>query len=241
MRILITNDDGIEAVGIRLLVEWAKKLGEVTVVAPKVEQSGKSQGIDLLNPVQVKKSDIFDGVRAFAVDSTPADCIRFGVLALEEEFDIVFSGINRGMNIGRDIVYSGTVGAIYEAVSVSHKAIAFSTFPDTLEAAATHLDSVYSFIVDNGLLDINPIYNVNIPATVKDIKITRQGKSCYRDKFHPIENDMYAQTGYYFCDDDDTDMSLDTIAVNNDLVSITPMQIDRTNKEVFDLLKKRFS
>ena len=78
MKILITNDDGIDALGIRLLAEWAKKLGEVTVVAPKTEQSAKSHAIELSKPVEIKKVDFMEGVTAYAMDSTPADCIRFG-------------------------------------------------------------------------------------------------------------------------------------------------------------------
>ena len=77
MRILITNDDGIYAEGIALLVEWAKVLGEVTVAAPKVEQSGKSHAINFTAPVEIRKVDVFSGVEAYEVDSTPADCIRF--------------------------------------------------------------------------------------------------------------------------------------------------------------------
>ena len=113
MRILIVNDDGIDTLGIRLLATWAKKYGEVTVVAPKVEQSGKSQAIEFVQPVEIKKVPFMEGVTAYSMASTPADCVRFGFVGLNQTYDLVLSGINRGVNVGSDIVYSGTVGAIF--------------------------------------------------------------------------------------------------------------------------------
>lgn len=236
MRILITNDDGIEALGIKLLVEWAKKLGEVTVVAPKVEQSGKSHGIELVHPIEVlDRSDLY-GVEAYSVDSTPADCVRFGILGMKRRYDLVLSGINKGTNLGKDIVYSGTVGAIFEAVALDHKALAFSTFPDTLEAAANYLDDAYSFIEKNRLLDLNPIYNINIPEKSVGVKITRQGASYFADEFVPIGNSLYSQRGYYTPDKDRNDLTLDAVAVNHGYISVTPMQNDRTEIDIFKRL-----
>ena len=236
MRILITNDDGIEALGIKLLVEWARKLGEVTVVAPKVEQSGKSHGIELVHPIEVlDRSDLY-GVEAYSVDSTPADCVRFGILGMKRQYDLVLSGINKGANLGKDIVYSGTVGAIFEAVALDHKALAFSTFPDTLEAAATYLDDAYCFIEENNLLRLNSIYNINIPENAVGVKITRQGASYFADEFVPIGNNMYSQRGYYTPDKDQNNLTLDAVAVNHGYISVTPMQNDRTEIDIFKRL-----
>lgn len=237
MKILITNDDGIEALGISLLIDWAKKLGEVTVVAPKIEQSGKSHGIELVHPIEVlDRSDLY-GVEAYSVDSTPADCVRFGILGMKRKYDLVLSGINRGANLGKDIVYSGTVGAIFEAVALNHKAIAFSTLPDSLNDAAAYLDMAYSFIEENKLLDLNPIYNVNIPQIASGVKITRQGASYFADEFVPIGNNMYSQKGYYTADADQNDIELDAVAINHGLISITPMQNDRTELSVYNKIK----
>ena len=115
MRILITNDDGINAKGLLPLAQWAQRLGDVTVIAPKVEQSGKSHGIEIHKAFEVKKVDFAPGIEAYSVDSTPADCVRIAILGMKKQFDLVISGINRGLNIGRDTIYSGTVGAIFEA------------------------------------------------------------------------------------------------------------------------------
>ena len=237
MRILITNDDGIDALGIKLLTSWAKSLGEVTVVAPKIEQSGKSHGIELIHPIEIKQVDYMDGVTAYSVDSTPADCVRFGILGMGKTYDLVLSGINRGANLGKDIVYSGTVGAIFEAAALKHKALALSTYPNTLEASAIYLDRVYDFLCRNALLEKNPIYNINIPANASDIRITRQGESYFLDEFVPLENNMYAQRGRYIDDPDGENTEIDAVAMQKGMISVTPMQFTRTNMAVFEELK----
>ena len=99
MRILITNDDSISSSVLPRFVKWAMGLGEVTVVVPKHEQSGKSQAIDFRNAVEVKRVDLVEGCEAYTVDSTPADCVRFAVTGLKREYDVVFSGINCGYNL----------------------------------------------------------------------------------------------------------------------------------------------
>ena len=121
MRILITNDDGIQASGLIPLVKWAMKLGQVTVIAPKVEQSGKSHGIEIHKSFALEKVELVDGVEAYALDSTPADCVRYAILGRKEQFDLVISGINRGLNVGADIMYYRTVGAICEAANDTGK------------------------------------------------------------------------------------------------------------------------
>ena len=95
MRILITNDDGINAEGIRVLCAWARTKGDVTVVAPKVEQSGKSHAIDFTRPIEIKEVALADDITVWSMDSTPADCVRFAVLGMKWQFDLVISGINR--------------------------------------------------------------------------------------------------------------------------------------------------
>ena len=233
MRILISNDDGVNTLGIRLLAEWAKKLGEVVVVAPKVEQSAKSHAIEIIHPIEIKEVDFIDGVRAYAVDSTPADCVRFGLLGLGEKFDLVFSGINKGINVGDDIVYSGTVGAAEEAAKLGVKSIAFSSEPNDQAIAATYLDKVYQYIVENRLLEINDMYNINIPAKVKDIRITYQGTAYYSDRFRKLDGDMYIQEGEPIPDVMPNDSNRDTVAFFDGYISITPLQVTRTNMDVY--------
>lgn len=236
MRILITNDDGIFAEGIRLLVEWARTKGEVTVVAPKVEQSGKSHAIDFTRPIEIKKVELMEGVRAFSMDSSPADCIRFAVLGMEERYDLILSGINRGFNLGKDIVYSGTAGAIFEGGRLGIPGIAFSTDPDTLDGARAHLDRAYNFIMENRLLEENLLYNVNLPNSHGRIRITKQGGIYFKDEFRYLGDDMWEQTGYII-NENEGDAELDTDSVRDGFVSITPLVNERTNTAVFYKIK----
>lgn len=239
MRILITNDDGIFAPGIVPLVEWAKKHGEVTVVAPKVEQSGKSHAIEFVKPFEIKKIDLWDGVDSYSCDSTPADCVRFGIMGLNKEYDLVLSGINRGVNLGVDMIYSGTVAAIFEASYWKHKALAISTYPDTLHNAAAQLDVLYNYIEENKLFEYNDIYNVNIPAFSKGIKITSQGTPYFSDRFEPLGNDMYLQKGERIPDESPEDLSRDTVATENGYISITPITLSRLSTYAFRKLKDK--
>ena len=236
MRILITNDDGINAPGIRVLAEWAKGFGEVTVVAPKTEQSGKSHAIDFTRPIEIKKVEYMEGVTAYSMDSTPADCIRFAHFGLKEEYDLVLSGINRGFNLGKDIVYSGTAGAIFEAARLGINAIAFSTHPVNFDSAAKYLDKSYRFITDNNLFDLCRLFNVNIPDGEGEIRITRQGGIYFHDDFVYRGDDIWEQTGYII-NDNEGDASLDTDSVRDGFISITPLLSDRTNMPVYEKIK----
>lgn len=236
MRILITNDDGINAEGIRVLAEWARTKGEVTVVAPKVEQSGKSHAIDFTRPIEIKKVEFMEGVEVYSMDSTPADCVRFAYIGLKGKYDILFSGVNRGFNLGKDIVYSGTAGAIFEGGRLGIPGIAFSTEPKSFDAARKYLEKVYSFIMDNRLLEKNMLYNVNIPGCDGEIRITRQGGIYFEDEFKPLGNDMWEQTGH-IVNENEGDAEFDTDTVRNGFISITPLVCGRTNMAVFEEIK----
>ena len=238
MRILITNDDGYSAEGIRALALWAKKLGEVTVIAPKVEQSGKSHAIDFTRPIEIKEVDEIPVVRTVYVDSTPADCVRYAILGEGEKYDLVLSGINRGVNMGVDLVYSGTCGAIFEAGRLGHKGIAFSAYYDTnFEAEAKELDTIWSFIEKNDLLAENDLYNINIPKASKGIKVTKQGSAYFSDEFVRVDGDIFEQRGHKIEDVCPEDMSRDTVATEAGYITITPLMTTRTNMNVFEKLK----
>lgn len=237
MRILITNDDGISAPVLPKFVEWAKKLGSVTVVAPKYEQSGKSQAIDFNREVEIKRVELSDGCEAYAMDSTPADCVRFATIGLHRTYDIVFSGINRGYNLGHDIAYSGTVGAIMEAARTGLKAIAFSTdYNSSFDNALSELDGVYDYIVSKDLLSTVGLLNVNIPPQKsRGISITRQGGMFYSDEFVSRGNDMYIQVGAPIVSES-KDLSVDINAILNGHISISPLTHVCTDLEAYDKL-----
>lgn len=237
MKILITNDDGIDSQPMALLAKWAMKHGEVTVVVPKVEQSGKSQAIEFRSPFEIKRVDFIEGCEAYTVDSTPADCVRFAINGLGRKYDIVFSGINRGYNLGEDISYSGTVGTILEAGRMGVNAIALSADIGDFEHALSELDSVYEFIIKNDLLSHAKLLNVNFPTTKsRGIVITYQGSMFYSDDFVSYGNDMYLQVGepLKYCDED---ISSDIIAVQKGYISITPLTFKKTDLVAYDRLK----
>ena len=237
MRILITNDDGIQASQLIPLIRWAQKLGEVTVAAPKVEQSAKSHGIEIHKPFEVKEVDLVPGIKCYAVDSTPADCVRYAVLGMEQEFDLVISGINRGLNIGSDILYSGTCAAVFESARLGIPAVAFSTEPRSYEQAIEHMDRVWDFVTDNQLLKVHSWYNINIPADPKTIRITRQGGPYYSDEFHPVGNDLYQPHGKDI-HVDSGNPELDTDSALSGYITVMPLTIDRTDLAIFRQLKQ---
>ena len=238
MRILIVNDDGMNAAALPHLIRWARKLGEVTCVAPKYEQSGKSQAIDFVQPREIKKALIAPDIEIWAMDSTPADCVRFGVTGLHADYDLILSGINRGYNLGDDIAYSGTVGAIMEGGRLGIPSVALSTDVDTLDTALGMLDAWWVFMEERKLLQQGILYNVNFPrkADPRGVCITYQGGEFYSDAFEYQGNDLYLQVGapvqYDRCD-----LSIDIDAVRAGYISVTPMTFNKTDWRVLEALK----
>lgn len=234
MKILITNDDGIRAPGLRVLADWAAALGEVVVCAPSCQQSGKSHAITIGQPFRILPSDAVPGAEAYEIDGTPVDCVRYALIGLGRRFDLVLSGVNRGYNAGDDIVFSGTVGAAMEAARMEQNAIALSASPaDTPENFARQLPKVYDFLISRKLFDRCRLFNVNIPPEPRGILWTRQGGTCYTDEFVPKGDGLYAQEGEcrYLKTDDP---SLDTGALAAGYVSITPLTLTRTDFAVYD-------
>jgi len=238
MRILVTNDDSISSEVLLPLAKWAKQFGEVTVVVPKQEQSGKSHCIELHKAFEVKQVSFDDpDIKAYTVDSSPADCVRFAIEGLKLTPDFVISGINRGLNLGIDMLYSGTVGAIFEAACFDLPAIALSTVPGGFDEAMVALDEVKDFFLKHDLLKKHSLYNVNIPINHKGIRITRMGGRYYADDFPLQGNDLYIPTGKSVWEDSG-DYSIDTNAALTGYISVLPLTLNRTNMDVFDDLSK---
>ena len=237
MRILITNDDGAGAAQLLPLIRWSRKLGDVTVVVPKFEQSGKSHSIEIHKPFEAKQIALAEDVTIWAVNSTPADCVRFACSGLKMTFDLVISGVNRGLNMGHDTMYSGTFGAACEAVNNGITAVALSTSVKYYDHATDHLDEIFSFLKINRMLELNNLYNVNIPADPKGIRITRQGGAYFIGEFQAMGNDMYIPVGSPN-PASNTDLTLDTVAHRHGYISISPMTTDRTNWNIFHTLEK---
>ena len=235
MRILITNDDSVSAAQLIPLIKWCQQYGDVTTVVPKFEQSGKSHGIELHKPYEIKTVRLGPGIDVYTVDSTPADCVRYAVLGLGQEYDLVISGINRGYNLGTDIMYSGTAAAAFEAANLGLKAIAVSTSFEYYPHAMAHLDMIAAFFREHRLLDKHTLYNVNIPPQPNAIRITRQGGPYYSDDFEALGNDMYKPRGrcVYI---NRNDLTLDTDATRSGYITVTPLTLDRTHLALFHTL-----
>lgn len=186
-KILITNDDGITSDGIRRLAEAAKRYGEVWVIAPESQRSAMSHCINLRDPIYVYEAPEFpvEGVHAYKISGTPADCVRLGMLNLVPggKADLVLSGINYGYNSGTDVQYSATVGAALEAASSGVQAIAVSEGAcDCHEVTDAYLDRMLSEAISSPL-PYNQIWNINFPqcpigelkGILRDRKVAENG------------------------------------------------------------------
>ncbi|MBU1045195.1 MAG: 5'/3'-nucleotidase SurE [Candidatus Omnitrophica bacterium] len=247
MRILLTNDDGINSDGLYALYLSLSKKFEVTVCAPEAEQSAIGHAITLSKPLRVKeiiKNKKFFG---YAVNGTPADCVKIAVRCiLKQKPHMIISGINHGPNLGSDIMYSGTVSAATEGTILGIPSIAISL--------ATYEKHDFSFAADfactlakkfekKGIED-GVLLNVNIPSVekskIKGVRITRQGKSLYKEEFvkrlDPRGRIYYWLTGkvQWIKKTDDTDIR----AIEENFVSITPLQFDLTAYRAIENLKK---
>ena len=239
MRILVTNDDGINSNGLEILVKFAQKFGDVICIAPKEEQSGKSHCIVIKEPFTVEKcDDIVDGVSTYVVDSTPADCVRIAKYFLLEEFDVVFSGINNGYNLGEDILYSGTVGAASEAILCGKKAIAFSTKRNCFNNIIDELEKIYKIIEEKQLLEVHDFWNINICDNPLGVKYTSQGVTNFDAYYEQLENSYVLSKGG---PDLSKDLNLDTDvnAIYHNYISISPLTVDRTNYNILKNLNNK--
>jgi len=242
--ILITNDDGIYAPGILQLYKSLKEIGSVTVVAPLIEKSAVGHAITISDPlrvIEVERDGMFFG---FAVNGTPADCVKLGIQCiLKNKPDLVVSGINLGPNTATNIIYSGTVSAAAEAVIMGIPAMAVSLTSFTskdFSYAGKIAVQIALGILKNGLPE-ETLLNVNVPAVpeneINDIIVTRQGKGRYQEAFDkrtdPNNRTYYWLTGKRMLLDKDQDV--DDLAAMNNNVSVTPIHYDLTN---YDFLKE---
>lgn len=232
MKILVSNDDGVHATGIRVLSEAMQTLGEVVVVAPDRNHSGASHSLTLENPLRVE-TVLHNGF--FAVKGTPTDCVHLAVNQLiQPQPDIVVSGINHGANLGDDVLYSGTVAAAMEGRYLGLPAVAFSLVGDSHFATAAHFATRLVQGLMQNPLPADQILNVNIPdlplAEIKGIRVTRLG--CR----HPaeaviVEKDPRGRPIYWVGPPgptQDAGEGTDFAAIDAGYVSITPLQVDMT-------------
>jgi 5'-nucleotidase len=239
MRILISNDDGINAPGIRALQAGLSTIADVSVVAPETERSAVGHAITIANPLRVR--EVLDHGKKFgwAVDGTPADCVKIALKALmDKKPDVLVSGINHGANLATNVIYSGTVSAATEGTILGIPSIAVSLCtwdknPD-FSVAVKYAIEIAKVTAKNGLPK-GTLLNVNVPAThenkIKGIKVCRQSHCIFEVEFDkrsdPRGMDYYWQGGKMKINDPDS--NTDIIALEKGYVTITPIQYDLTN------------
>lgn len=232
MKILVSNDDGIHADGLRYLREAMTSIGEVVVVAPDRNRSGASNSLTLENPIRV---DILQEGARYSVHGTPTDCVHFAVNKLLKPWpDIVVSGINHGANLGDDVIYSGTVAAATEGRHMGLPAVAVSLVGDQHFATAAHYARMIVAQLRLHPLPSEQILNVNVPdlplEQIKGIKITRLGNR-YRGEEMIEALDPRNKPIYWIGppgEKQDASEGTDFHAIEQGYVSITPLHVDMT-------------
>jgi 5'-nucleotidase len=237
--ILVTNDDGITAPGIRNLVEAVKDLGQVVVVAPDKPQSGMGHAITIGHPLRMSKMTLFDGVEAWQTNGTPVDCVKLAVdKVLHRRPDLCLSGINHGANHSINVIYSGTMSAAMEASIEGIPSIGFSLLNYSMEADFSLSRKVVRTLVKKILgkeQDEHLLLNVNIPsideASLAGIRICRQAYGKYEEDFierqDPHQRKYYWLTGAFTNLDKEEDT--DVWALEHNYVSVVPVSIDFTD------------
>lgn len=247
--ILVTNDDGIMAPGIRNLVEAVRGLGKVVVVAPDKPQSGMGHAITIGNPLRLQPMHhVFEGVEAWSCSGTPVDCVKLAVdKVLRRKPDLCLSGINHGANHSINVIYSGTMSAAVEAAIESIPSIGFSLLDYSVEADFGPARKYVRIIVEQVLsqpMDKHLILNVNFPAVpdnlIKGIKVCRQAYAKYEEDFvernDPNKRKYYWLTGKFVNFDRGRDT--DVWALEHNYVSVVPVQFDMTNYVLKSKLEK---
>lgn len=236
--ILVTNDDGITAPGIKALVEAMKTIGEVVVVAPDSPQSGMGHAITINKPLRLQRMEIFEGVKSFSCSGTPVDCVKLANnKVLDRKPDLCVSGINHGSNSSINIIYSGTMSAAVEASLEQIPSIGFSLSDYAVEAdfsaSKEYAITIAKQVLENGIPK-STLLNVNIPKLpfelIKGMRICRQAvakwEEEYIERIDPFGKKYYWLTGKFVNYDHGEDT--DEWSLANGYVSVVPVQHDLT-------------
>ena len=242
IKILISNDDGINSEGLHVLADSLRDLGEIFIVAPDREQSAASHALSLHNPLRI--DEISENI--FSVDGTPTDCINLAVNGIlkDKRPDIVISGINKGENLGDDITYSGTVSAAMEGTLLGIPSIAVSIASRKnfdFDTASYYALIIAKYVIDKSLPP-GTLLNVNVPnlpkSKIKGIKVTTQGKRVYGEPI--VEKIDPRGRKYYWIGGDELRFlnikDSDLVAVTQGFVSVTPIKLDLTDSDFLKTL-----
>lgn len=246
MKILVSNDDGIDSAGIYALVNSLKEIAEVTVVAPHKEQSAVGHAITMQTPLRVFEYHRDGKFFGYAIDGTPADCVKIGIRNIMNEYpDLMVSGINHGSNTAVNIIYSGTVSAAREAAIMEVPSMAVSVTSHSVNdfSFAAEIAKKLALEIHRNGLPNGTMLNVNVPNVAENeiagILITKQGKSkwddVYEKRVDPYGRNYYWLTGNLIELDDS--LEYDQIAIKNKFVSVTPVHFDLTDYEMYKKMK----
>jgi 5'-nucleotidase len=249
--ILLTNDDGLYAAGLRTLLEVMEEFGKVVMISAMESQSGMSQALTVKNPVRVKLLDESEKHRIYTCNGTPTDSVKLAVNQLLERYpDWIVSGINHGANASVSVLYSGTMAAAIEGClyGISSAGFSLNSFSPTADFSVckTYIRIIMEKLAEEPLPQ-GVCLNVNIPAAeqkdIKGIKICRQSKGNWKEEFDkrkdPMGKTYYWLTGYFNNQEPDAD-DTDEWALANNYVSVVPVTVDMTAHWFIDKLKEKF-
>lgn len=236
--IFISNDDGIEAPGLRYLIETVSPVGHVIVAAPTSAQSGKASAITVDEPLRIERRPDCCGAEMYAINGTPVDCVKLGLHAiLPKKPDLMLSGINHGSNSGNSLIYSGTMGAAMEACMAGIDAVGFSLLHHSWEADFSQCGPVIRRIIEQVLTQGLPkgiCLNVNIPARCipKGIKVTESSRGQWTEEYQeytdPHGRKFYLLTGRYI-DNDPDNPDTDNYWLDRQYATVVPVLPDQTH------------
>ncbi|HHT39415.1 MAG: 5'/3'-nucleotidase SurE [Acholeplasmatales bacterium] len=239
MKILIVNDDGYQAEGLKILIELLKPLGQLYVLAPKKHHSGMSNAITIRKKIKIKEIFYPGVIKAYRINGYPADCTRMSeVLFKGIKFDLFVSGINEGANIGSNIIHSGTVGAAVEALYLKIPAIAVSSPFLKYSNAKKYTLSIIKTLVANELVSSDYLLNINYPledSTPKGIYFAHQGINYSPNEFIIKGNNYYPT---YTRRAINEDKNSDVYGYFNNYITIAPLVQERTRTKILNILKE---
>ncbi len=248
--ILITNDDGVLAGGLKALIEVALDYGDVVVVAPDDSQSGMSHAITIKQPVRIDAKKEKEGLKIYSCSGTPVDCVKLALnQLLDRKPDLLLSGINHGSNASVSVLYSGTMAAAIEGGVNGIHSIGFSLLDYSQDADFTLAKDISRRVIKEVMKNGVPTdicLNVNIPVvskgSLKGIKVCRQTKGFWKEEFvkrtDPFNRDYYWLTGYFNNNEPDA-KDTDEWALKNNYASIVPIRVDYTCFDYIQELEKR--
>ena len=244
--ILVTNDDGITAPGILALAKSLQQIGQIIVVAPSIERSAVGHAITLSDPLRVWSHELEGGIQGYAVNGTPADCVKIAYWVLMDvRPDLVVSGINLGPNTGINTIYSGTVSAATEGavLGVPSFAVSLGTFVNPDFGYAARFSAKFTEKLLSKRLPKGVCLNVNVPPCPEEeiagVKFTRQGMALYQEEFDK-RTDPHGGTYYWLTGqkiDKETSLEVDDGAIAANYVSITPIHYDLTRHQMLNTLR----